>query len=134
MQRDVQVRIGQFFFMSARSTFIDDISHIRRPGLGNSTPGLVICAYNKSWDLSVHISGTSGPRKKCDLSTHIYPQRHIHFYGHSKDIMNAISGKCKRSVCNCLRTMSLGILGSGDKLLTRCGDLFSPPLDMASVL
>ena len=48
------------------------ISHVRRPGLSNLAPGLASSALNKSSGLAVHISATSGPRIKYDLSIHIY--------------------------------------------------------------
>ncbi len=55
------------------------ISHVRRPGLSNLAPGLAISALNKSSRLAVHISATSGPRIKYDLSIHIDVLGGAHF-------------------------------------------------------
>ncbi len=94
------------------------ISHVRGPGLSNSTSGLVICVFSKSWDLPDHISGISGQRKKYDLSIHVYTSRLIDFCGHFKNILNDLSDKFKRMFAITLE-LCFGVFGRGDKFLTK---------------
>ena len=55
------------------------ISHIGRLRLSNLAVGLASKALNKSSDLFIHISATSGPRVKYDISIHIYISWGVHF-------------------------------------------------------